>query len=114
MILDWQQMDIFVKSGSTDFRKQINGLAQIVQDELELNLFRKALFLFCSRDRRKIKILYWDRNGFCLWQKRLEHDRFPWPTREDEVRKLTYAQFEMLLSGIDFFQAHRELSYLEI
>ena len=62
-----------------DFRKQIDGLAALVESELELNLFGDALFVFANRQRSRMKILYWHRNGFCLWQKRLEKARFAWP-----------------------------------
>jgi transposase len=57
------------------------------------------LFVFCSRDRRKLKAVYWDRNGFCMWQKRLEKDRFPWPDDEVELRTLSGDELHMLLEG---------------
>src|SRR5690554_5015351 len=63
-----------------DFRKQIDGLAALVQGELQLDVFGDALFVFVNRQRSRIKILYWHRNGFCLWQKRLEKERFAWPS----------------------------------
>lgn len=53
-------------------RKSIDGLAGIVENELELNPLEPALFVFCNRGRDKIKILYWENNGFVLWYKRLE------------------------------------------
>ena len=60
-------------------RKQINGLALIVQEQMEMDPFQDALFVFCNGQRRILKALYWDRTGFCLWMKRLEKHRFPWP-----------------------------------
>src|SRR5690606_35267868 len=65
-----------------DFRKQIDGLAALVQGELALDVFGDALFVFVNRQRSRIKILYCHRNGFCLWQKRLEKERFAWPSPE--------------------------------
>jgi transposase len=53
-------------------RKAINGLSLIVADQLDLDAFSGSLFVFCNRGRTIIKILYWDRNGFCLWQKRVK------------------------------------------
>ena len=50
-----------------DFRKSINGLSVLVEQELELNPFGSALYVFINRQRNKIKVLYWHRNGFCLW-----------------------------------------------
>ena len=59
---------IFVRPGPTDMRKQINGLALVVEQQMEVIPFQPALFLFCNAQRRILKALYWDRNGFCLWQ----------------------------------------------
>lgn len=93
-------------------RKQINGLSQLVQDELEYlgeHLFTGHLFLFCNRQRNRLKILYWDKNGFCLWMKRLERDKFPWPHTIEAAQEITPKQLKQLLSGIDFFHAHKPL-----
>jgi transposase len=111
MIIDWTKIKILIKPGNTDFRKQINGLALIVENDLKLNAFSNYLFLFCSKNRSRLKILYWDRNGFCLWLKRLEKDKFPWPKNETEAREITYDELKLLLDGIDFFHAHKILNY---
>jgi transposase len=111
MFIDWKAVKIFVRPGVTDLRKQINGLAVMVQGELKLDPFSGSLYLFCNRNRRLLKLLYWDRNGFSMWQKRLERDRFPWPKSEEAAREITKSQLRMLLAGIDFWNAHQELSY---
>jgi transposase len=67
--------------------------------------------LFCSRDRKRLKILYWERNGFCLWIKRLEKDKFPWPEDGEAALRIEREQLQMLLVGIDFFHTHREIKY---
>lgn len=90
-------------------RKQINGLAVLAENGMADDVFSKALFLFCNHSRTRLKILYWDRNGFCLWMKRLEKQRFPWPVTESECRRIGYDELKMLLAGIDFFNAHREM-----
>ena len=77
-------------------------------------MFSANLFLFCSRNRKHLKILYWDRNGFCLWWKRLEKARFPWPKNKEEVRQLTYNELSFLLDGIDFFHPHKTLYYKKV
>jgi len=69
------------------------------------------LYLFCSKNRKRLKILYWDRNGFVLWLKRLEVDKFPWPQNNEECNEITKIQFDMLLDGIDFFNAHKVLHF---
>lgn len=114
MIIDWSRVKVFVRPGVTDFRKQINGLSVIVEEELEHDPFSGSLFLFSNRRRTHLKVLYWDRNGFCLWLKRLEKDRFPWPQTEEAVREITVEQLSMLLEGIDFWKAHRKLEYSRI
>jgi len=109
MKIDFEKTAIYVKPGATDMRKQINGLGVIVEEELELDPFSGALFLFCNKQRRLLKILYWDKNGFCLWLKRLEKDRFPWPKSKGEVHQIVSGQLTMLLQGIDFWSAHKSL-----
>ena len=98
-----------------DFRKSINGLSEIAEQELKLAPFSGALFIFISKRRDKIKILYWDRTGFALWYKRLEEARFAWPKQmaEAEVVTITTEQLEWLLNGIDIWKikVHKELQY---
>jgi len=97
-----------------DFRKGINGLAVLVENSMCLNPFSEQLFIFCNRKRDKLRILYWERNGFCLWQKYLEKDKFKWPRKADnEVITLTGQQLNWLLDGYDIMrmQAHKTLNY---
>ncbi len=68
-------MRVYVAPGATDIRKAINGLSLVVAEQLELDPFFGYLFAFYNRRQDLVKILYWDRNGFCLWQKRLEKDQ---------------------------------------
>lgn len=114
MILDWTNLRLFVKPGPTDMRKQINGLSIIVQEQLQLDPFTGNLFLFCNRTKRLVKVIYWDRNGFCMWVKRLEKDKFSWPINSEEVREITLDQFKMLLDGIDFWRAHKKLKFSSV
>ena len=93
-------------------RKQINGLALIIEQGMESNVFEPSLFLFCNAERRILKALYWDRAGFCLWQKRLEKHRFPWPRSSEQAKcEIDNEKLRMLLEGIDFSSAHEELAY---
>ncbi|WP_022949978.1 IS66 family insertion sequence element accessory protein TnpB [Methylohalobius crimeensis] len=87
-----------------DMRKSIDGLAALVENELELSPMREAVFVFCNRGRDKIKLLYWERNGFVVWYKRLEKQRFRWPRHAAfnyevrDGRELNY-----LLDGFDIW-----------
>ena len=114
MILDLSQVKIFLRPGATDLRKAVNGLSVIVQEGMKQDPFSGSVYLFCNSNRSLLKAVYWDRTGFWLSQKRLERDRFPWPQDEREVRELTVEQLQMLLTGIDFFKAHKELHYKKV
>ncbi len=70
---------VWLCRNAVDFRKGINGLSVLVEDQLVRDPFNGQLFVFVNRRRDKIKILYWERAGFCMWQKRLEAERFKWP-----------------------------------
>ncbi len=111
MKLTRADVKIFIKPGPTDMRKQINGLSILVQEEMNHNPLDSNLYLFCSKNRQRLKILYWDRNGFCMWLKRLEQDKFPWPKNSEECKEITERQFAMLLDGINFFNAHQTLHF---
>ena len=85
-----------------DFRKQIDGLIILVAEHLELNPASGQLFLFRDRSAKKIKILWWDRNGFWLLYKRLEQGKLKFPNPVDSVLELTPDQLSWLLSGLDY------------
>lgn len=107
---------IFLVLGHTDMRKSINGLSISVKNRFEMDPFSGYLFVFCNRRKNIIKVLYWDRNGFCLWQKRLEKDRFKWPTRIEELKEIDRRQLDWLLEGLDIekIRGHGRLFFREI
>ena len=114
MIRPIEEVRVHLCRDSVDFRKQILGLSVVVQEELELDPFSAHLFAFCNRRRDHVKLLLWERNGFVLWQKKLEQDRFPWPrTADAEVIELSGRELNWLLDGLDLFamKPHGELSY---
>lgn len=59
---------VFVRPGGTDIRKQINGQTVLVEQELGLDPFEHAVFLFCNRQRRILRAIYWDQTGFAMWR----------------------------------------------
>ncbi|NTW37258.1 MAG: IS66 family insertion sequence element accessory protein TnpB [Syntrophobacteraceae bacterium] len=97
---------VFLALGATDMRKAINGLSLMVEGTLELDPFSGHLFVFSNRSRTIIKMLYWDRNGFCLWQKRLEKHRFKWPQSREEVMEIRSRELGFLLEGLDLRSVH--------
>jgi transposase len=105
---------VYVCARAVDFRKGMASLAVLVESQLKLNPFAGALFVFSNRRGTALKILYWERNGFCLWQKRLEKDRFIWPKTIDAgIVTLSLQQLEWLLAGFDInrMKPHQPLSY---
>jgi transposase len=108
-----QHTRVYLALGSTDMRKEINGLSILVEGTLSLDPFSGHLFVFCSRSRSTVKILYWQRNGFCLFQKRLEKERFRWPETREQVMEIGLRDLSFLLEGLDFttLHPHRDLHY---
>ena len=98
--------EIYIVCGYTDMRKSIDGLCAIVEDKLHMDPRRSAIFLFCGRRADRLKILMWEPDGFVLLYKRLSvaHGRYRWPRNKDEVRNLTWREFDWLMSGIDIDQ----------
>lgn len=114
MIFDFTNVSIYLKPGATDMRKQINGLTLLVQNDMKMNPLSGSLFMFCNKNRKLLKIVYWDKTGFAMWLKRLEKACFPWPKNKGEARALSFEQLKLLLSGIDFFKAHQTLHYEKV
>ena len=107
-------MRVYLAMGHTDMRKAINGLSVLVESSMQLDPFSGNLFVFTNRRRNILKILYWHRNGFCLWQKRLEKHRFRWPdSYNNEVVEMEGRELSWLLEGLDTqdVRAHDKLSY---
>jgi transposase len=114
MFIEWSKVRVFVRPGATDMRKQISGLAVLVSTTMAQDPLCGHLYMFTNKDRRLLKVLYWDRNGFCMWQKRLERDRFPWPKTQETAREINVEQLRMLLSGIDFWNAYQRIEYTAV
>lgn len=105
---------IYLWRSPVDFRKSINGLGAIVQEEMKLNPFDSALFIFCCGRRKRLKILYWDKTGFAIWYKKLEEDLFPWPkSLEEEVITISSKELGWVLDGINIWaiKPHEEKNY---
>jgi transposase len=105
---------IYLCRDPVDFRMGINGLSVLVEATLRYDPFSRNLFCFVNKRRSQIKVLYWQRTGFCLWLKRLEEERFKWPFHlAGPVVELDEDQFRWLLDGLDLkhLKLHRSLEY---
>jgi transposase len=98
---------IWLAAGATDMRRGFDGLAALVQLQLSEDPFSGQLFVFRGRRGDRVKILWWDGDGLCLFAKRLERGRFTWPQATQGAVALTRAQLSMLLEGIDWRRPQR-------
>jgi transposase len=107
-----EKLKVYLHRAPIDFRLNINGLATLVEQSLGLDPFASSVYVFGNRHRNRVKILGWERNGFWLLLKRLEKDKFIWPT-ETTVPSLTIEQLHWLLEGIDIgvVQRHPQRLY---
>ncbi len=104
---------VYLACGATDMRKSIDGLAALVSQVFHLDPFAPSLFVFCDRRCDKLKILYWDMNGFWLLYRRLERGRFKWPKSSDAgTLTIDRRQLQWLLHGLELEQSkvHRAVS----
>lgn len=96
---------IWLAAGATDMRRGFDGLAAIVQQQLSADPFSGQLFVFRGKRGDRIKVLWWDGSGLCLFCKRLEDQQFVWPQASSGTVLLSSAQLSMLLEGIDWRRA---------
>jgi transposase len=97
----------------TDMRKGFDTLAVLVRDGLGYDPLSGHLFLFLGRRRDRLKILYWDRDGYALWYKRLEKGTFRMPRTKDGAAsiELKASELAMLLEGIDLRSIKRRARF---
>lgn len=98
---------IWLAAGVTDMRRGMHGLAALVQTTLESTPYSGHVFVFRGRRGDLLKVLWADRDGLCLFMKRLERGRFVWPMTASGSVHLTPAQLSMLLEGIDWRRPQR-------
>jgi len=104
---------LYIHRDPVDFRKSINGLGMIVQEEMKKDLRSSSLFVFCNRRRTHMKILYFDKSGFAIWYKRLEESKFPWPKHltEEATIQLSAKDLEMLLDGVNIWTRFKNVHF---
>jgi transposase len=104
---------VYLCTSPCDMRRSFDGLHALVTDAMQLDAFAGHLFVFGNRRRDRVKILYWDRDGFAVWAKRLEEGTYAMPFAEDDQRRreITAQELGALLSGIDLSVARRRKRY---
>lgn len=101
MLIPYENKQIFMASKPVDFRMSIDGLSQFIQREKSAHLHDGSIYVFYNTNRDKIKCLFWDRNGFVLYYKRLDKCRFKFKEMFNSIEDITAEELEILLSGFD-------------
>ena len=105
---------VYLHRAPVDFRKAVNGLSVIVEQEMGISPYAEGLFVFCNKGRDRLKVLHWDSTGFVLWYKRLEQAKFKWPLRSDSaVLVISDKELEGLLCGLSI-ERHKALNYRRV
>lgn len=97
---------VLVATKPVDFRKGMNGLAALVKEQLKIDPFSGAIFCFRAKRADRVKLIFWDGTGLCLFAKRLERGKFRWPRIDDGVMRLSGAQLAALIEGLDWARVH--------
>jgi transposase len=97
---------VMVATKAVDFRKGAEGLAALVRDEMKTDPFSGTVYVFRAKRADRVKLVFWDGTGVCLYSKRLEDGKFQWPSIRDSVVRLTSAQLSALLEGLDWRRVH--------
>jgi transposase len=109
---------VYLCTSACDMRRSFDGLHALVTQSMQLDAFGGHLFVFSNRRRDRIKILYWDRDGFAVWAKRLEEGTYAMPfgdsdaTGSEKRHEITAGELGALLSGIDLSRARRRKRYV--
>lgn len=109
----YSDVRIFLCTTPTDMHYSFDRLMGRVQEVFDEDPLSGHLFLFVNRNRDRMKILFWDHDGFCLWYKRLERGTFQLltTTNDDEGIELDYSQFVKLVGGLDLRTGRRRARY---
>jgi transposase len=114
MILLPASVRVYLCLSPCDMRKSFDSLHALARDHLELDAYAGHLVVFASRRRDRVKVMYWDRDGFAIWAKRLEEGTYAIPMAEsadERRREITAQELGAILSGIDLQQAVRRKRY---
>lgn len=111
MQVNIEEYEFFIRPGVTDMRKHATALSRIVQDQMKMMPFSKAVFLFCGRDRKRIVAIFWHNNGWIEISKRLEcKGTFSWPSNTKEAMSTNFYEIMLMLKGVDTWRTLPALS----
>ncbi len=113
MLIPYENRQIFLASKPVDFRMSIDGLSNFIQQEKSAHLHDGSIYVFYNTNKDKIKCLFWDRNGFVLYYKRLDKCRFKFKEMMKSIEDITPEELEILLSGFDPKSVERKPMLIE-
>ena len=111
MLFPEAQLRIWLYAQPCDMRKSYDGLAALVKHKLAEDPLSGQLFVFLNRRQTQIKVLYFDRSGYCLWSKRLELGRFALPATEGDKRALDWTRLKLMLEGIEELKIRQKMRF---
>jgi transposase len=91
-------------------RKRSNTLSMLVHNEMNLNLFEKSIFVFCGSNKKVIRAIVWDKNGWWEISKRIEHQTFSWPERSEEAMQVSIESIKRMLQGADPWRSFSDIT----
>ena len=112
MFLDLHTYNWYIRPGQTDMRKRSSSLAMLVNDEMGLNLFGKNVFVFCGSNKKVLRAIVWDRNGWWELSKRIEHQTLCWPESDEEAMGVSVESIEAVLQGADPWRSFSDITPL--
>ena len=111
MFFPESQVRIWLYTRPTDMRKSFDGLSGLVKNQLQEDPLSGQLFVFINRRRTQMKVLYFDRSGYCIWSKRLEQGQFHYATAWPDKQRLDWTQLKLLLEGIEIKKMRQTRRY---
>lgn len=100
-------LKIFIATTPIDMRKSFDGMAVLVQQEIKQDVFAGQLFVFTNKQGDKIRLFYWDGNGYCMWYKRLERGVFRIPKITGKSFNVSSQELSLILEGIELTHHQR-------
>ncbi|MGB5708289.1 MAG: IS66 family insertion sequence element accessory protein TnpB [Arenicellales bacterium] len=112
MFFPESQVRIWLYTRATDMRKSFDGLTALVKHQLQEDPLSGQLFVFINRKRTYLKILYFDRSGYCIWSKRLERGHFNYSRNEGLKQLLDWTRLKLILEGIELDKVRQQRRYI--
>ena len=97
---------VMVATKPVDFRKGMEGLAALVREAMGADPFCGVIYVFRAKRADRVKLIFWDGTGMVLVAKRLEDGKFRWPGVQDAIMRLSAAELQALLEGLDWRRVH--------